>query len=269
MALIACCSASGSPGVTTTALGLALNWPRDALLVDADRDPSQAVAAGFLSGVELGGRGLPHVALAHRDRRPLIDELWNQTMPLAEGSPSRRFLPGFASAGAAYSFDQAWSAVATALRGLGRAGTDVIVDAGRIGRGLPAGLAGEADVLIVCVRSDLRSLAALRLALPVAAAQAMEGRSELGLVVLGPGRPYSVREVQAQFGVRIWGELPHEPRQAAVLSDGQPSPRGFGSGALVRAFRRTAGQLDEAIRVRTEVIEGSRDASWWEPAGAR
>ena len=32
-------------------------------------DPAQAIAAGFLSGVELGGRGLAHVALAHRDRQ--------------------------------------------------------------------------------------------------------------------------------------------------------------------------------------------------------
>ena len=36
MSLIVLTSASGSPGVTTTALGLALGWPRPALLVDAD-----------------------------------------------------------------------------------------------------------------------------------------------------------------------------------------------------------------------------------------
>ena len=36
MAVIALTSASGSPGVTTTALGLALLWPRPVLLVEAD-----------------------------------------------------------------------------------------------------------------------------------------------------------------------------------------------------------------------------------------
>ena len=36
MAVIALASASGSPGVTTTALGLALLWPRPVLLVEAD-----------------------------------------------------------------------------------------------------------------------------------------------------------------------------------------------------------------------------------------
>ena len=33
MAVVALASASGSPGVTTTALGLALLWPRPVLLV--------------------------------------------------------------------------------------------------------------------------------------------------------------------------------------------------------------------------------------------
>ncbi len=250
MALVTCCSASGSPGVTTGTLGLALNWPRDVLLVDADRDPAQAIAAGFLSGVELGGRGLAHVALAHRDRRPLVDEVWHQTLPLSEGTPSRRFLPGFASAGAAHSFDASWGSAASALRDLGRAGTDVIVDAGRIGRGLPAGLVGESDVALVFVRSDLRALAASRIALPVVSAQATS--AQLGLVL---------------FGVSVWGELPFEPRQAAVLSDGQATPRGFAGGALVRGLRRTAGRIDEQIRNRIETIDGARDASWWQPAG--
>jgi len=36
MALIALASATGAPGVSTTALGLALNWPRPVVLVEAD-----------------------------------------------------------------------------------------------------------------------------------------------------------------------------------------------------------------------------------------
>lgn len=38
MAIVALVSASGSPGVTATALGLALLWPRPVMLVEADRD---------------------------------------------------------------------------------------------------------------------------------------------------------------------------------------------------------------------------------------
>jgi hypothetical protein len=50
MSLIVLASASGSPGVTTTALGLALTWPRPVLLVEADPTGGSAVAAGYLRG---------------------------------------------------------------------------------------------------------------------------------------------------------------------------------------------------------------------------
>ena len=43
MALVVLASASGSPGVTTTALGLALRWPRllsdSAAVLGGDQDP--------------------------------------------------------------------------------------------------------------------------------------------------------------------------------------------------------------------------------------
>ena len=52
MAVVLLASATGSPGVTTTALGLALAWPRHCLVADCDRDPSQAVQAGYLRGME-------------------------------------------------------------------------------------------------------------------------------------------------------------------------------------------------------------------------
>ena len=47
MALIVLTSAAGSPGVTTTAVGLALTWPRPVLLVEADPTGGSAVLAGY------------------------------------------------------------------------------------------------------------------------------------------------------------------------------------------------------------------------------
>ena len=37
MSLLVLTSAAGAPGVSTTALGLTLAWPRDAVLVDEHR----------------------------------------------------------------------------------------------------------------------------------------------------------------------------------------------------------------------------------------
>ena len=63
MALVLLTSAAGSPGVTTTAVGLARCWPGDTLLVDADRQPHRGRLRrrrchGQVS--QLGGIRRPH-----------------------------------------------------------------------------------------------------------------------------------------------------------------------------------------------------------------
>ena len=74
MAVIALASAAGSPGVTTSALGLALTWPRPVLLIEADPTGGSAMLAGFFRGTTAHTAGLIDLAWAHRegllDRRP-------------------------------------------------------------------------------------------------------------------------------------------------------------------------------------------------------
>ena len=71
MAVVVLCSAGHSPGVSTTALGLALTWPNEVLLVDADRTPTQSVLAGYLRGERPGQRGFGRLLQAARERRPM------------------------------------------------------------------------------------------------------------------------------------------------------------------------------------------------------
>ena len=47
------CSVGGAPGATTTALGLAMTWPGEALLIDADPSGAQPVPAGFFRGTQV------------------------------------------------------------------------------------------------------------------------------------------------------------------------------------------------------------------------
>ena len=68
MALIVLTSASGSPGVTTTALALALTWRRPALLVEADPTGGSAVLAGYFRGRAAPTDSLIDLAFAHRGR---------------------------------------------------------------------------------------------------------------------------------------------------------------------------------------------------------
>src|SRR5690606_28162991 len=59
----------------------------------------------------------------------------------------------------------------------------------------------------------------------------------LGLVVVGPDRPYSSGEIAAQFGVPCWAEIEWNPTLAAVLSEGEPEPRRFTSRSLMGQYR--------------------------------
>ena len=71
MALIVLTSASGSPGVTTTALGLALTWPRPVLLVEADPTGGSGDAGRVLPRPDRPDPdSLIDLAFAHRDGRP-------------------------------------------------------------------------------------------------------------------------------------------------------------------------------------------------------
>ena len=265
MSLVVCCSFTGAPGVTTTALGLALAWPRDVVLADCDRDPAQVIEAGYLRGVDLGGRGLAPLARAHRERRSLGDELPSQLVPLQEnGSRVRRFLPGFAHPASATVFAPVWPEFAASLAGLSSQGTDVIVDAGRVGRdGLPAALLTEADLVLVVLRSTLRSLAAARLHLLTLSEQvaSLAAPAELGILLIGPGMPYSEAEIGAHFGLPVIASISHHPH-ASVLTDGRPEPRRFGDGPLMRSYRTAAASLSSRLLRREAVLDAGTASDW-------
>lgn len=91
MSTLVLTSASGAPGVTTTALGLTLAWPEPCLLVDADRAASQAVLAGHLRG-EAATAGVEALLQAHRERTSLAAALEAAERPLPE-APGARSCP--------------------------------------------------------------------------------------------------------------------------------------------------------------------------------
>lgn len=242
MAVIVCCSAGGSPGVTTTALGLALRWPREVLLADCDRHPSQAVLAGYLRGLPAGGRGLTGLAQSYRTQESA--RLVDQTLALTEGGPvQRRFLPGFTHPRVARLFEGYWPLLVEQFDDLGDQDTDVIVDWGRLDAdGLPAALLSRARQVILLTRSSLPALAALRLALPDLNASMAESSGELGLLVVGSGRPYTGDEIAAQLGLRLLANLPWQPESALVLSEGSLQRR-FTEQALWRGLGALTTQL--------------------------
>lgn len=257
MSVIVLTSAGGSPGLTTAALGLALTWPRDVLLADCSREPSQAVQAGYLRGMDAGSRGLSVLARLHREHQPLAANLHQHSIALSEDDePQRRFLPGFNHPGTVKLFDQVWSELGSAFSGLGNQGVDVIVDGGPIGcGGLPLSLLSEADAVCLVTRTALRSLAAVRLYLPILQEQldSLPVERPLGILLVGPGRPYGAAEITAQFGVSCWEEIPWHERHAAVLSEGADPPRRFEDTTLMNRFRVISSRLTERLARESEL----------------
>lgn len=244
MSVIVLTSAGHAPGVTTTALGLALCWPRPVVLVDADPHPTQAVLAGYLQGADPFGKGLWTLLSAHRERRPVASVLPGALMDLpSPDGVQRRFLPGFTSPGMVELFTGAWVEFAVALASQP---DDVLVDAGRIGsRGLPPALVETADAVLVVTGTTLVDLVGLRLHLSLLAAVVPE--AQLSLLLIGPGRPYTASEIGTQFGLPVADPVPWAPAEARVWSHGAAEPRRFAASGYVRAVRRTASGLAERL----------------------
>lgn len=254
MSTIVLASASGAPGTTGTCLGLTLTWPRDVLLVDADRSASQAILAGYLRGAAPGGQGLQRVLQAFRERGDLAAAVASERRPLPQPGPGRDeptrdeptraepvrrdFVPGFTHLGSVDLFDAAWYPLGELFRD---APHDVLVDAGRLGHhGLPTELAAAADLVALVCRTSLVSLAGVRVHLPALVDAAPPGRC--GLVLVGPGRPYAADEVARQFGVPVLAQVAWQPQAAAELVEGDLPPRWYRT-PLARSYMAAAGEL--------------------------
>jgi hypothetical protein len=263
VALIVLMSASGSPGVTSTALGLAMTWPRPTILVDADPTGSRAIAAGYFRGGQLPTDAtIVDLALAQQ-QGTLSADLPAALMRIPDTQV--QLLGGPLHHQQAQGLDSLWQPLAVALKDLERTGQDVIVDVGRLGlQGSPMGLIAAADVALLTTRSTLPALvAASSWAETLRDVFSRVGAlSSLGTMIVGPGRPYRPVEAAKVLQIPVVSTVAWDPTSAEVFSVGAQPPRRFTSGDLSRSLR-TAG---ESIRV---VLQQTRAALALVPAGRR
>ena len=240
MAVIALTSASGSPGVTTTALGLSLLWPRPVLLVEADPTGGSGLLSGFFRGTREYDSGLIELALSSYD---ITDALPSVVQPI-EGSGAR-FIAGTRSHAQSAGLRDLWQPLAGALADLDATGQDVIVDAGRLGlAGAPEPLLANADMSLLVTRTTLPALAAAR-SWCETVTKAAAWRDACGLLV-GEGQPYSRKEVASVLGLPVLGAVADDRDSAAVYHRGAAPPRRFETGPMVRSLRA----MIEAIQAR-------------------
>ena len=237
MALIVLTSASGSPGVSTTALGLALTWRRPVLLLEADPTGGSGLLAGYFRGQSAPARSLIDLAFAHR-AGGLAEAIPSVAMQVPDTSVS--MIAGTTTHGQARSLESLWEPLAAELKSLDPLGQDVIVDAGRLGlAGGPEPLMFAADLCLLVTRTELVALSGAR-----SWAQTMRGGfeqsgagSSVGLLTVGEGRPYRAREVSKVLGLPVLASLAWDPAAAAVFSHGAANPRGFDRSPLLRSLR--------------------------------
>lgn len=240
MAVIALCSASGSPGVTTTALGLAVAWPRPVLLVEADPVGGSAILAGWFQGARDHDTGLLDVAFAAEPVGEVLDRV---AVPIGD---TVQFVPGARSHIEARELHGLWRPLAEALAGLDATGRDVIVDTGRLGMAeSPQVLLERADLTLLVTRSDLPAVAATRSHADLVVRTSPWRRA--GLVAVGPGRPYSARGAAKFLGLPLAGSIPMSPQDAAVYSQGATPRRRFRKGTFVRALHTMARTLHDQV----------------------
>lgn len=243
--LISLVSAKGAPGTTTTALGLALSWPRPVLLVDLDPRGGDVLWT-FGQGRDTEGRSLL-AAQMHSRNAPWVEAIWDNVVALSDEDGAQRWLlPGLNDPVEGGAID--WPGLALALAHL--PGVDVIADCGptQPGRTGPYPVWSASSLVGVVLRP---TLAGTHAALGGAKILAREltatgmGHERLQSIVVGPGRPYSTKEVSESLSTvhaPVLGEVPWDPNGAEVLNMG-----GGGRRAARSKLLRGCGELANTL----------------------
>lgn len=249
--IVALVSGKGAPGVSCTALALALAWPlhtsgvtgpERVLVVEADAAGASAVP-GYLQGAADPGVGM--AALVGTGRQEMGERLPRVVMRL-EDQPERYLLPGLSGPTQMAAHRHAFTDLAGWLQALSHAASrsDVLVDLGRIGAAAePTALLAAADLVVVVCRSSMPSVHGALHAVTYLRSlpgTATTPETAVRFLLVGEHAPYSLREVAAALEVAPVGVLAHDARSAAVFSDGHPPGRGFARGPLMRSASHLA-----------------------------
>ncbi|MET8520816.1 hypothetical protein [Nocardioides sp. NPDC004968] len=242
MAVIALASASGSPGVSTTALGLAMEWPRPVLVVEADPTGGSSILAGYLRGHTQPGPDLVDLLLSPLGAAETLPRI---AAPIPGTTIS--YVAGTRTHIQAAALRDHWVSLAEVLSELEATGQDVIVDAGRLGLiGSPEPLLCAADLTLLVIRTDLPALVAAQ-SWAESVTRPGVGWRWPGLLLVGEGMPYTSREVSRLLGLTTVAEIADDPAGAAVFHRGAPRPRHFSTGPYARSLRATTEELQAEV----------------------
>jgi len=260
MSLYALVSGGGAPGVTTTAVALALGWPTQVII--AECDPSGGdILAGLFGGHLPASSGLLALAIeAGRSTDAAARALWDQLIDL-DSERSRLLLAGVSDPRQAAALAPSWPTLAAALAAVP---ADVIADCGRLEPGTDlAPVLSAAGVVALVLHPTLRQVSRARPRIEMLA-DMLGGTDRLALMIVGEGA-HPAREVGQALGLPVAAALPDDKKTASVLSDGAGSRRGLPARPLVRAAagagralrdRLSAGQPPSGAELNAAAVGG-------------
>ncbi|GAB7003980.1 hypothetical protein JCM18899A_14520 [Nocardioides sp. AN3] len=250
MAVVALASASGSPGVTTTAVAMALAWPRPVVLVEADPTGGTGILAGYFRGTREYDGGLIEVALSNLS---LVDALRDN---LRELGPTASVLSGTRGHHQAGALRDLWEPLLGVLADLESSGQDVIVDAGRLGLvGSPQPLLDGAECTLLVSRATLPALAAAN-SWAETIRRPGTGWRHPGLLLIGEGQPYRASEVARLLDLPVVATLVEDREAAAVYHRGAGLPRRFDTGRYARSLTAAIESVQAHVtRGRFELVD--------------
>ena len=266
MTVIAMTSVAGAPGVTTSAVALAVHWPRPVVLLEADTGAASTVMTGFFrSNLHPSAGGLEKIALASRrgvlrhedildpelELAIAVHDLPPFDLPLPTIPDGHRMwvLPAFVNLATIEGNASLWGRLPELLRALSEAGIDVIVDLGRLGGDdVRMPLVDSVDRVIVVGGSTMVDLNRIYRRLELEDLSHYVGRdreqSRWSLVLVKPVAEEVPARDFTNLVMPVIEVLPFDPEGAATFSLGRPDhkPR---RNKYRGAIRRLASKLDQ------------------------
>lgn len=243
MSVILIGSLGQSPGVSTIATGLVMNWPRPIVLVEADTSKPSSVLPGLLRGEVTATTGLNTLSELTGLRgtsKLTVSTMWPALIKLPstkQDDVARFVLHGFSNPVAGRGATNLWPELAATLNDLHEGGVDAIIDFGRWnGTGDRSALLRRADYVMWATRNTLPGIAATAASLPQATLERAGGGRATDQAILkceASSASFPAGEIRKYLQTDVLGSIPFSPRAADAYSVGGPA-----KGSVIRSFDR-------------------------------
>lgn len=220
-------SASGSPGVTATALAIGLTLEAPSIVLEADAGRASDIQAGYFRGqVAAAERGLDGVSALASARR--LDAMTIERELVAVNDTTSVVL-GFSSPTAGGGAAPLWSQLAETLTDLSLQGRHIVIDAGRWTFDDPrVPLLAVADQVLLLTRQQLPAIAsAVPLTKHLQALPQLPDAPDRIRVITRQSKPegYDAATIGRSLGAPVLGSLSDDPLGAAIFTTGADPAR--------------------------------------------